>query len=99
MNIFARLIDPSAPVPRPRTMQGRVHILADESKHRTKVPVHGEVRGLPRLEMRYELDDSVFFVSTPTGTVIADVYIPVMCWVPTAPTKTGRRVKTEGMLP
>lgn len=95
MNPFARLLDPAAPVPQLQSMQGRVHILADEIDHSTmapaskpgpKPPANGELHGLPRLEVRYELDDSVFLVSTPSGTVIVQVYFPVACWVPTAPT-------------
>lgn len=116
MNPFARLIDPAAPVPQPRTMNGYVHVLADEIDHSTMAPASkpgpkpqqgsdGPVQGLPRLEMQYQRDESVCLVATAHGTLITEVFIPVACWVPTAPTtaapgpaKPGRPPKAAGML-
>jgi hypothetical protein len=104
MNVFARLIDPSLPVPQPSVMQGRVHILADEIDNTTLLPASkpgpkprppvgplGEVKGLPRLEVQYERDESVCMVAANGRTQIAEAWFPVVRWVPTEPTPaTGK---------
>jgi hypothetical protein len=102
MNPFARLIDPAAPAPQLHTLNGFVHILADEIDNTTLLPASkpgrrppvgplGAVQGLPRLEVQYERDESVCMVAANGRTLIAEAWFPVACWVPTEPTPaTGK---------
>jgi hypothetical protein len=108
VNPFARLIDPSEPVPQPHTLNGFVHILADEIDHTTMQPaskpgpkqeaaaLQRPVVGFPRFEVQYQRDESVCLVATPSGTLITEVYFPVVCWVPTAPTKAEPNRRAKG---
>jgi hypothetical protein len=86
VNPFARLINPAAVVPQPSTMQGRVHVLADDPDPVTQRPAsrsgpkqgtHCPIVGLPRFELRYEQDESVTW---------ADVRLPVLVAVTTRAT-------------
>lgn len=88
MNPFARLIEPTAAVPMPGTMQGRVHVLSDQCDPETSRPASKPgpkapaltlrpIVGLPRFELRYERDESVTW---------AEVLLPVMVAVTTPAT-------------
>lgn len=93
MNPFARLIEPTAPVPQPASMQGRVHVLSDDRDPQTDRPASKPgpkqsqagtqalplrpIVGLPRFELRYERDESVTW---------AEVLLPVMVAVTTPAT-------------
>jgi hypothetical protein len=85
VNPFARLIDPSEPVPQPQP-----------GPKQEAAALQRPVVGLPRFEVQYQRDESVCLVATPGGTLIAEVYFPVVCWVPTAPTKAEPNRRAKG---
>lgn len=101
MNHWARLIDPAAPVPQPSTLQGRVHILADEidaerqtpaSKPGPKPPAIAlrPLAGLPRMEMEYQ-SAGPYVIEINDRAVCVELVLPEMRAVPTKATTATPR--------